>query len=274
MGGFNSRDQEWPEGVQRLINEAHADFDELREHLRLEGVAELAKRTRTLFDPTYFPMYFTGKFESPFVLVHLNPKLSERLRNPHYSDFDDYLDCHRNFGFRHWILDPTYKSAFDHKQVRFLKPFHVIDFHPDSEPGSQRANAALACDEKLQLELVPYASPGFAANDFSVELLQPHFERVLEVILAYPRDYVIFCGVVFDAILNTSDLLTSRHDHRFHLPTKAGVSQMVSRFSTLELAVRGSTIRAGVAQSFAKQGIPMPAYGAKCHALYKAALDQ
>lgn len=59
------------------------------------------------FDATCNPMYFTGAFESPIVLVHLNPKLSKLLAKYPYSDFDDYCIKHRAFGFVHWDLDPS-----------------------------------------------------------------------------------------------------------------------------------------------------------------------
>ncbi len=99
--------------------------------------------------------------------------------------------------------------------------------------------------------------------------MAPHFERVLGVIAAYPRNYVIFCGVVFDRLLSVGDLVTAREDHRFHLPTAAGISVNEYRFSTVTIRYRGSLIHAGIAQSFAIQGIPMSAYGAKCHELYR-----
>ncbi|EQD53610.1 hypothetical protein B1B_10143, partial [mine drainage metagenome] len=169
-------------------------------------------------------LYFTGTFESKFVLVHLNPKLSERLAKAQYPSFDAYLDAHRRFGYHHWEKDPTYRSAFDHKQVRFLRPFGVIDFVPDSVPGHERTNPARALDKKLQLELIPYATPTFANRDFSTSVLTPHLERVLGAIAAYRRDYVIFCGAVFDRLLNRSGLVVARQDHHFRLPTTNGTS--------------------------------------------------
>jgi hypothetical protein len=213
-------------------------------------------------------MYFTGAFDSKLVLVHLNPKLSDRLGGPLYDDFGAYYDEHRRFGYHHWELDPTYRSAFDHKQVRFLRPFKVIDFFPETDGKHQRANAALAIDRKLQLELIPYASPGFAARDFSINLLQPHFERVLDTIVAFPRDYIIFCGAVFDDLLKLSGRETFRLDHHFPLATEQGTSKNEYRFSNVAFSYGGATIRAGIARSFAIQGIPMSAYGSKCHELY------
>lgn len=268
MTEIESDVQNWPVGVVRLLNESRTDVNELLASGRIHRASELAKRTGVPFDSSYFPMYFTGTFESKLVLVHLNPKLSSQLGGPLYANFDAYFNAHRRFGYHHWEMDPSYRSAFDHKQVRFLRPFGAIDFHPETEPGHARANAALAIDKKLQLELIPYASPGFAARDFSIELLQPHFERVLGTIAAFPRDYVIFCGAVFDDLLKLSGRETFRLDHEFPLVTKQGLSKNEYRFSNVAFSYEGVTLRAGIARSFAIQGIPMPAYGAKCHELY------
>jgi hypothetical protein len=257
-----------PVGVAHLLNEVRTDVNELLASGRIDRATELAQRTGVPFDSTYFPMYFTGAFEPKLVLVHLNPKLSNRLGGPLYANFDDYYEKHRRFGYHHWGMDSSYKSAFDHKQVRFLRPFGAIDFNPETEPGHARANAALAIDKKLQLELIPYASPDFSAKDFWIDLLQPHFERVLGTIAAFPRDYVIFCGAVFDDLLKLSGRETFRLDHEFLLATKQGMSKNEYRFSNVVFSYEGVSLRAGIARSFAIQGIPMSAYGAKCHELY------
>jgi len=265
----NVSDDQWPPGINHLLDEARSDVLERLAGRAVSRATALSKATGLDFAEYSFPMYFTGDFASKLVLVHLNPKLSERLSEVTYPDFDAYYDTHRRFGYHHWELDPKYRSAFDHKQVRFLRPFNTVDFVHDSVPGHTRVNLVRALDNKLQIELIPYASSAFSHRDFTSETLAPHFERVLGVIAAYPRDYVIFCGVVFDRLLSLGNLLMAREDHRFHLPTTKGISVGEYRFSNVTLRYRGSTIHAGVAQSFATQGLPMPAYGAKCHELYQ-----
>jgi hypothetical protein len=258
-----------PPSVSHLIEEARADFDELLVNGRLSRAAQLMERTGVEFDPTYCPMYFTGAFEARVVLIHLNPKLSARLGGARYTDFEAYLDAHRRFGYHHWGSDPNYRSAFDQKQVRFLRPFSVIDFVPETDRASKRNNAALAIDAKLQLELVPYGSPTFPTQLFAADLLRPHFDRVLGVVLAYPRNYVLFCGAVFDDLLDRAGVVVSRDEHRFRLATRAGTSRNEYRFSNVVIDHRGHRIHAGVARSFAVQGLPMSDYGRKCHELYQ-----
>ncbi len=258
----------WPPGIEQLLDEARADVDDRFADRPVRRAAALSQMTGLDFAEYSFPMYFTGDFASRLVLVHLNPKLSDRLTQVTYSDFAAYIDAHRRFGYHHWELDPTYRSAFDHKQVRFLRAFGAIDFVADSVPGHARANVVRALDKKLQLELIPYASPTFSYRDFTSEMLAPHFDRVLGAVAAYPRDFIIFCGVVFDRLLTISDLVIARRDHRFHLPTTKGVSVGEYRFSNVTIRYGASTIQVGITPSFATQGIPMTAYGEKCHELY------
>lgn len=56
-------------------------------------------------------------------------------------------------------------------------------------------------DQKLQVELVPYGSSAFDTGKFPPQVLRPHWKRVLRLIAAYPRDYVLFCGAVFEPLV-------------------------------------------------------------------------
>jgi len=261
---------DWPAGIARLLDEARTDVEQLLTQGRIDRASELTKAPGMSFNDTYNPMYFAGAFKSPIVLVHINPKLSPELADYPYADFNDFYVRHRDFGYLHWGLDPTYYSPFDLKQVRFLRPFNAIEFRPETEVGHLRVNAAMVCDQKLQLELIPYASQTFDAAKFSMAVLEPHFARVLAAISAYPRRYVLFCGAVFDDLIERSGLLTFRKDHRFHLPMKSGQGKVLYRFSNVMFSLNGVDVQAGIARSFAIQGIPMGAYGSMCSELYGA----
>jgi hypothetical protein len=234
----NVDEVDWPSGIEQLLGEARADVIDLLAGRAVRRAAVLSEETGLAFAEHSFPMYFTGDFASRLVLVHLNPKLSDRLSEVTYPDFEKFIDAHRRFGYHHWGSDPNYRSAFDHKQVRFLRPFNAIDFVSDSVSGHTRENLIRAIDNKLQLELIPYASPTFSNRDFPSVTLAPHFERVLGVITAYPRDYVIFCDVVFDRLLNVGNMVIAREDHRFHLPTATGTSVNEYRFSNVTIRTR------------------------------------
>jgi hypothetical protein len=258
----------WPTGVLRLLADVRMDVNEVLAGGEVTGAIDLSRITGLSFESKQFPMYFTGDFTAPLVMVHLNPKLSDQLDDPGFESFEDYLYSHEHFGHIHWELNDDYKSNFDRKQVRFVKPFDVIDFLEEEDPRADRSNPARVIDRKLQLELIPYASPDFSSRDFPFDYLELHFKRVLDVIAAFPRRYVLFCGAVFDDLLTSSSELVRREEHRFHLKTIKGTSKAEYRFSNVVLQHNGEILRAGVARSFATQGLPMDAYGAECYALY------
>jgi len=65
---------------------------------------------------------------------------------------------------------------------------------------------------KLQLELIPYGSDTFSARGFTEEVLQPHYERIMSVICAHPRRYILFCGSVFEVLFD--GYIVDQHEFR------------------------------------------------------------
>jgi hypothetical protein len=253
----------------QLFADIRTDLDDLRDRGRMRRAATLSEATGETLSDTEDPMYFNGDLDAPFVLVHLNPKQTEDAGpgagEPRNETLDEYYAAHRYFGARHYGPDPTVRhiSPFDHKQIRFIRPFGVIDFTDDT-----RDNLRRVIDDKLQLELIPYASFSFSAHRYEAAVLRPHFERLMATITAHPRRYVIFCGSVFEKLLPPGSL---GEQHAFHLP-KADGSETKGRvrFANLHIPWDGQKVQAGLAHSWALQGIPMPAYGEAIAALYDA----
>ena len=261
-------------GVDRLILEAGQDLEDLRAHGRIHRAAELAAATGEPLTDNVLPMYFTGRLDADLVLVHLNPRFAPGRYRTDVPGMASYIDWHVRYGHHTFGSDPSYRSAFDHKQVRFLKPFGLIDFLEESSLQAGRANAERAVDQKLQLELIPYPSSEFRAHRFPPDLLVPHFERVLDVIGDHPRQVVLFCGAVFDKLLERSGLLRARRDHKFRLHKANGeLTSSTYSFSNLLLYHRGTQVRAGLARQFAVQGSPTAAYGQTCAELYNAPIE-
>jgi hypothetical protein len=48
------------------------------------------------------------------------------------------------------------RSPIDHRKMRFLRAFGVINFLPDDAPDARYAKVGLAVNAKLQLEINPY----------------------------------------------------------------------------------------------------------------------
>ena len=151
--------------------------------------------------------------------------------------------------------------------MRFLRHWGVIDFLDAETSDEKRTNAARAIDQKLQLELIPYGSPKFPPDGIPPDVLAPYYERLMRVITAYPRDYVILCGTIFESLF--APYIVERDDHSFRLPTSTGVSRVEYRFSNLALAFDGRMVAVGIAPNFASPGVPMDAYGQTCHERYR-----
>lgn len=266
--------EEYRGRYDELLDTIHRDVDEFLATGQLSRARRLSEATGQHLNHNEWPLYFTGDLDARFVLVHLNPKhennFAPRHPNPaaKFSSFEEFFEFHRHFGARVYGprgLRRRPVSVFDQKQIRFLRPFGVIDFVDDRQPDARWINLEKAIDHKLQMELVPYGSPNFSARGFTPDLLREDYERLMSVINATQRDYMFFCGAVFEPLLR--DYIA--REHAFHLRKKDGTREpRRSRFAELILLYQGNEIRAGLAHSWARQGIPMTSYAEECKAQY------
>lgn len=251
-----------------------ADVEEFLATRRMQRAVELSAATRQHFNHNEYPMFFVGKLDARLVLVHLNPKQRDNYAATYtgplwLKSFDEYFEYHQSLGKKLYGTGSpqTHKSPFDHKQIRFLKPFDAIHFVEERTRDDRLANLEQVIDGKLQLELIPYGSATFSTSGFTPAILKPRLERILDVICACPRNYILFCGQIFETLFQGSIVRT----HEFKLIKNDGTAcQNKTRFSNLRFVYKGAVIQAGLAHSFAQQGIPMGAYGRQCKALYHA----
>jgi hypothetical protein len=255
-----------------LLSEMQAALQEFLHGGTISDARRLAEATGQHFNADRLPQYFTGDLDGPVVLVHLNPKqVNAPEQVPGWQTMagtlEEYFDACRHFGVRMYGPSSlrTHQSPFDHKQIRFLQPLGVIDFVQEYSRADRFANLERVVDDKLQLELVPYGSASFSPRGFTPQVLAPHLGRILSTIVAVPRRYVLFCGAVFTPLL--SEYVTRWHE--FHLRKKDGTleRQRVS-FANLLLPYEGGYVRAGLAQSWARQGLPIAAYAEEIRSRY------
>ena len=158
------------------------------------------------------PGYFTGNRDAETVFVQLNPGLDAEdadarwdFETKHFRKenfIDDYKDSRKNFGKN----DRMREDPFDFKQAAFLYDWKDsgINFLPNVDWNNKNDKTFhLWLDskeqvlmDKLQLELVPYASSGFEINKNNLDLLFPFVDTLLEEIFRPEkgRKYVIFGG--------------------------------------------------------------------------------
>jgi hypothetical protein len=262
---------EVPDAILAFLDEIRADIDELHETRVLSRAKELSRRSGVAVNHNTYPVYFTGDVRSRVVLVHHNPVQrandAERYEGGfEYENFDSYLEHHTRFGHHRWEVGEEQPSPVDYKQARFLRHWGIGE--PVGEtPAEQRSDVARAVDRRLLLELVPYGSPKLPADALPAGVLGPLYERLMRVITAYPRDFVVLCGPVLEPLL--APYIVDRDDHRFRLPTSTGVSRAEYGFRNLLLEFDGGQIPVGLAPHFANPGVPMDAYGAACRERYR-----
>lgn len=254
---------------------ARADVEELLTTGRMLRAIRLSDATGQHLNSTVFPMFFTGDLDADAVLVHLNPHHpevhAERMAPPYpYDSFEDYFERHRYYGLYHYGARATAKQRpnFDAKQIRFLRPFGVLEFADGDDPATRLLNLERVVDHKLQMELIPYSSPNFETHRFPARVIRDDFDRVLRVVCERPRRFVFFCGKAFEPLIGRYAV----DDHRFFLTkSDGGVDSMQSRFANLRIPFEGGEVAAGLCHSWARQGIPMADYGRAVAARYQTA---
>jgi len=258
--------------IQTYFDNMRRDVEEFIKTGRVQKAIELSQETGHHFNWSEAPQYFVGKLDAKFVMIHLNPKQKDVFVDRfsgvlQWEDFDDYFSYHTNFGNLKYGKDSdrTHKSPFDHKQIRFLKVFDVIDFVAEKTQEDKFLNLERVIDHKLQLEIIPYGSDTFSAAKMNNHI-KGFLSSALNVISAYPRDYILFCGSVFDKIFADSIIKTEKFKLR---KNDGSLSVGDYRFSILEFFHNGKPVKAGLAHSYAIQGLPMVEYGKKCAELYR-----
>jgi hypothetical protein len=256
-----------------LFEEMKSDFDEFWATWSVRRARQLTEATGQRFDDARLPQYFTGDLSSRFVLVHLNPVWDQKPLAPGdwraTTDFDTYVETSLQFGTRMYgpASARTHRSRFDAKQITFLREFGLIEFVTEQTKDDRFINLQRAIDRKLQVELIPYGSASFSPSWFTSELLEPHFHRVLDVIATEERDYVLLCGTIFERLLPKGSNVEAVQ--RFRLIKRNGVPErMESRFANVSIPFEGRTISAGLAYSWARQGLPMASYAKEIVARY------
>lgn len=235
------------------------------------GSCEQAKKLNDKIGEEYFdtatPHYFVGDPNADFVLVHLNPKRNRESwgKSCKYSNFNEYLSFHKEFGKRVYgeSSERKHKSPFDKKQVRFIRPFGVIDLESDD----QYRNLEKVIDEKYQLELIPYGSPSFDYHTVYPTLIEPFIKNVLNEIGRLDRKYVIFCGTVFKQLL--VPFVEKMDKHSFKLKKKdGGETKMNYEMINVEINTGETQFKAAIAPHYAIQGAPVEAYAKQIVKLY------
>lgn len=236
-----------------------------------QGRCTRARNLNKVIGEEYFcesnPHFFTGDLNSDLVLVHLNPKRNKNkstkifdVEKPKFETFEEYFDYFTYFGRNNYGKNSgrTHKSPFDKKQIRFIKPLNILplngkDIFKDLE---------IVIDNKLQIELIPFGSEKFNYNKVGINNIEPFIQNILSLIIAKDRKLIIFCGRVFDKILNT--YVIDKKIHEFKLQKKDGtLTDDNYHFIEIQMQHNNKNISAIIAPQYAMHGMPIDKYGIK-----------
>lgn len=272
------------EQMERGLYERWRDCD-----CEIEAAKSLSQVVKDELSSRGLPCYYYGDRSAKTVVVNLNPGMVANKCDEQWMDkkFDEikklpfgefikwYHDEQRNFA-----LSPEYKTdPFDVKQAAFLTPWEdngigLIE-NPDwSIQESRDIDARRVLSNKLQLELIPYASAKFAIDTKHINLLFPYVDTLLEEIFSCDRKYIIFASAVFESIFKHYNKWDERkgsfkllEPHTFPLKNRNGKCRVV------EISYKGNTHYALIANTFPSQALGrayelMQKYGAECYLEY------
>lgn len=300
------------ENLKSIVPELFKDYIDLKNEGHINEAMKLTKEySDVLGKPFYFshhgtPHYPTRNFEAPTVFVHLNPGASlgdtSNFEN-FFAQKWDSVNFYNQHGLNNnstieeiiekyaydweWYARNRFgrdnqRDNFDFKQACFLKGFpnNGIDLKEGYDYEVQKFNSINVLDQKLQLELFPYASNTIDTSLLDKifckkpELITPHLERMLNIISLYPHKYIIFGSRIYDSLFKLYDNNIERiidyisQEQRFE-----GITKRALTFTFIRLKWKNKLIDAGIAHSFPRRDLPnayekMAQYGELCADFY------
>lgn len=237
------------------------------------------------------PHYYYGKREKNTVVVNLNPGKAAKISDKEFKDAPEeyktqpielFIENYHN-AQRNYALKTENADSFDVKQAAFLTPWedNGIDLpqNPNWDDKETRNIAAeKVISNKLQLELVPYASAKFDFSSRNVNLLFPYVDMILDEIFAQERKYIIFASSKFEFIfkhynkVNPETFDLSNRTEQSDAPLKDGGS-LHGQCKVIFINYNGETRPALIAHTFPNQAIGrayelMQKYGEFCYNEY------
>ena len=238
------------------------------------------------------PVYFTGNRKAKTVLVMLNPGCDAIIADHNYPcdicklKIDDkhgpatfinsYNGARTNFG----RLDYCRYDSFDIKQALFLCSWKncgvTLPSGFPSNPNTYLDAKEAVLMQKLQLELVPYASRSFEID--IINPLIPYIDTLFDEIASCNREYVIFCSgkfvrlfQMYNKIIGHSHVDLTNPPFSTTLKSKKGVTKIKYHCQRIAITYKNKIIKAMIAHSFPMQGLNgdlMRQYGECCYCQY------
>ena len=281
------------ERIQKDLEELYNGGDnqgEIQEALALNGLIQ-AKPGQTSFATKALPGYYAGDPKAKTVMVMLNPgmdvdKANENLKcdickrsMKNAADIENYHQWCVEYGH----IDRSRQDNFDLKQAFFLHNWkdtgislpENLSANPKSDEQTLLDAKEAVLTQKLQLELIPYASSSFSRfNMEKIELVFPFVDTLFDKIFSHDRNYVIFCSRKFEHVLKEYD-----KKHKGTICFKGKYSQQIKSSkitgscTKIQIHYNNKSLDAMIANTFPHQALPnaydlMEEYGTFCYKHY------
>ena len=272
------------------------DLDDLYNKGEIDGAKALdglitAKNGQTSFATKALPCYYWGDRSAKTVLVMLNPgedvnKANNNLKceldrrsMKNAADITMYNDWSVNYGH----YDKNRHDNFDLKQAFFLREWKNTGISlPQGLCAQSTKQMLLSAKEsvlvqKLQLELIPYASSSFSNFVKSkISSVLPFVETLLDEIFSQEREYIIFCSRKFEGVFRAFNILhPGTVNFKCKCSQKIPHSKLNGSCTVIAINYKGKSANAIIANTFPSQALSnayekMAAYGEFC---YKCLLE-
>jgi hypothetical protein len=263
---------------------------EIKNALALNGLIQ-AKPGQTSFATRALPGYYAGDRKAKMVLVMLNPGMDVDEANDNLmcdickrsmknaADIENYHKWCVEYGH----IDRSRLDNFDLKQAFFLHNWKDTGISlPENLCASPKSGKQTLLDakeavltQKLQMDLIPYASSSFSTlNNNLLSLTIPFVETLFDEIFSQDRNYVVFCSKKFEAVFKEYNKV-----HQGAIDFVATESQIIpgskinGSCSIVLIHHQNKTVKALIANTFPNQALPnayhlMEKYGDFCYQQY------
>jgi hypothetical protein len=281
------------ERIQKDLTELYNGGDnqgEIKNAVALNGLIQ-AKPEQTSFATRALPGYYAGDRKAKTVLVMLNPGMDVDEANDNLmcdickrsmknaADIENYHKWCVEYGH----IDRSRLDNFDLKQAFFLHNWKDTGISlPENLCASPKSGKQTLLDakeavltQKLQMDLIPYASSSFSTlNNNLLSLTIPFVETLFDEIFSQDRNYVVFCSKKFEAVFKEYNKV-----HQGAIDFVATESQIIpgskinGSCSIVLIHHQNKTVKALIANTFPNQALPnayhlMEKYGDFCYQQY------
>ena len=281
------------ERIQKDLTELYNGGDnqgEIKNALALNGLIQ-TKPGQTSFATRALPGYYAGDRKAKTVMVMLNPGMDVDEANDNLmcdickrsmknaADIENYHKWCVEYGH----IDRSRLDNFDLKQAFFLHNWKDTGISlPENLCASPKSGKQTLLDakeavltQKLQMDLIPYASSSFSTlNNNLLSLTIPFVETLFDEIFSQDRNYVVFCSKKFEAVFKEYNKV-----HQGAIDFVATESQIIpgskinGSCSIVLIHHQNKTVKALIANTFPNQALPnayhlMEKYGDFCNQQY------